>query len=231
MLRQKRRVRGAVSHRRQRVRDRRAGLPTSNSRRRLRARLRPSGKLNRRRAAVATTSGSVVTQISAEEQRTHVRYVTAVKNFEAGVRLFQKQNYEKAREIFEKLAGSSLHEVANRAETYLRLCERKLGRTELAPRTAPDYYNLGVAQLNARNLKTAVEYLNKADRLRPNQDHVRYALAAAHTLLGNVEGALEHLRAAIEFRAANRFLARKDEDFRSLAADPRFRRLLYPEVS
>jgi tetratricopeptide (TPR) repeat protein len=159
-----------------------------------------------------------------------VRYVTAVKNFEAGVRLFQKQNYEKAKEVFEKLAGGPAYEVANRAETYLRLCERKLGRKEVAPKTAADYYDRGVAQLNARNLERAIEYLNRADRLEPNQDHVRYALAAAQALLRNVEAALEHLKAAIELRPANRFLARKDEDFRWLAADPRFRRLVHPEV-
>lgn len=180
---------------------------------------------------MARTSRSLAAQASAEEQRAHVRYVAAVKNFEAGVRLFRKQSYEKARAIFEKLAGGPTHEVANRAETYLRLCEQKLSRTELAPRTAADYYNLGVAQLNARNLETAVEYFNKADRLGPNQDHVRYALAAAHALLGNVESALVHLKAAIELRAASRFLASRDEDFRSLTADLRFRRLLRPEVS
>ena len=173
----------------------------------------------------------MMTQGSAEEQRTHLQYLTAVKNFEAGVRFFQKQNYEKAKQVFEKLAGGSPHKVASRAKTYLHLCEQKLSRTELAPKTAADYYNLGVAQLNARNFETAIEYLNRADRLGPNQDHVRYALAAALTLLGNVEAALEHLKAAIELRPANRFLARKDEDFQLLADDPRFRRLLHPGVS
>jgi tetratricopeptide (TPR) repeat protein len=191
----------------------------------------PADKAARRRAAMSRSPGSLAAQASAEEQRSRARYVAAVRNFEAGVRFFQKQSYKKAKDIFENLAAGSAREVANRAETYLRLCEQKLSRTELAPRTAADYYNLGVAQLNARNLETAVEYLNKADRLGPNQDHVHYALAAAHALLGNVGSALEHLKAAIELRAANRFVASKDEDFRSLASDPRFRRLLHPEAS
>lgn len=205
-------------------------LANKTAQRPLRARLRASGKPSRQRAVTPRTSSSVATQAWAGEQRAHVRYVTAVKNFEAGVRLFQKQNYERAKEVFEKLAGSPAYEVANRAETYLRLCEQKLGRKEVAPKTAADYYDVGVAQLNARDLERAIESLNRADRLGPNQDHVRYALAAAHALLRNVDAALEHLKAAIELRPANRFLARKDEDFRGLAADPRFRRLVHPEV-
>jgi tetratricopeptide (TPR) repeat protein len=209
--------------------SRRGLLANKPARRPLRARLRASGRPGRRRAATPRTSSSAATQV-AGEQRAHARYVTAVKNFEAGVRLFQKQNYERAKEVFEKLACGPAYEVANRAETYLRLCEQKLGRKEAAPKTAADYYDVGVAQLNARDLERAIGSLNRADRLGPNQDHVRYALAAAHALLHNVDAALEHLKAAIGLRPANRFLARKDEDFRGLAADPRFRRLVHPEV-
>jgi tetratricopeptide (TPR) repeat protein len=170
-------------------------------------------------------------QEPAEKQRAHLQYLTAVKNFEVGLRYLQKQNYKKSKEIFEKLASGSAHEVANRARVYLRMCERKLSRAESLPKTAADYYDLGVAQLNARNLDSAIEHLNKADRLRPNQDHVQYALAAAHALLGNVEVALGHLKSAVALRPANRFLACKDEDFQSLVGDPRFRRLRQSEAS
>jgi tetratricopeptide (TPR) repeat protein len=170
-------------------------------------------------------------QEPAENQRAQLQYLAAVKNFEVGLRHLQKQNYEKSKEIFEKLASGSAHEVANRARVYLRMCERKLSRAGSLPKTAADYYDLGVAQLNARNLDSAIQYLSKADRLGPNQDHVQYALAAAHTLLGNVEAALGHLKSAIALRRANRFLACKDEDFQSLVDDPRFRRLLRSEAT
>ena len=160
-----------------------------------------------------------------------MQYLAAVKNFEVGLRYLQKQNYAKSKEIFEKLASGSAHEVANRARVYLRMCERKLSRAGSLPKTAADNYDLGVAQLNARNLDSAIEHLSKADRLGPNQDHVQYVLAAAHTLLGNVEAALGHLKSAIALRPANRFLACKDEDFQSLVDDPRFRRLLRSEAT
>lgn len=207
------------------MRERPSGLSVAKrARPRLRPVLRPSGELNRQPALRPPPA-------RAEEQRAHLSYLAAVRSFEAGVRYFQKQNYEKAKEVFEKLAGGAAHEVSSRAQVYLRLCEQKLFHAESEPKTAADFYNLGVAQLNARNLDLAIEYLNKAERLAANQDHVRYALAAAHALQGNVEAALQHLKVALDLRPANRFLACKDEDFQSLAGDPRFQRLLHPEVS
>jgi tetratricopeptide (TPR) repeat protein len=87
---------------------------------------------------------------------------------------------------------------------------------------------MGIACLNARRLELAVEHLSKADKLRPNQDHVRYALAASHALLGTIDEALAHLEVALALRPENRIYARRDEDFLGLADDPRFRQLVNP---
>jgi len=154
------------------------------------------------------------------------QYVAAIKSFEAGVRLFQRQSLAKARRIFEKLSASTYPEVADRARLHLRLCEQRKSRPDPPPRTAQDYYVLGVAELNARDLQSAVEHLKRADRLEPNGEHVRYALAAAHALQGNTDVALEHLKVAIALRPGNSFQARLDEDFRALASDHRFRKLV-----
>jgi tetratricopeptide (TPR) repeat protein len=165
-----------------------------------------------------------------ERQRIDAQYQAAVKNFDAAIRAFQRQNYERAMEVFEKLAGSEFPEIADRARVHLRLCEQKVSRSGPAPKTAEEHYTLGVAALNARELDRAVEHLSKADKLRPKRDHIRYALASVHALLGNVDAALEQLEVAIKLRPANRFQARRDEDFQGLASDPRFRRLVYPEL-
>ncbi len=163
---------------------------------------------------------------STQQRRIEAHYQAAVKNFETAVGAFQKRNFEKAKELFAKLAASPSGEVAIRAETYLRMCERKLHPTLPVAKTAAELYDLGIAQLNARQLDAAIESLKRAFALSPNQEYIRYALAAAHAQQGNVEAALEHLKAAIELRSANRYLARRDEDFQPLAADPRFGRLL-----
>jgi tetratricopeptide (TPR) repeat protein len=149
-----------------------------------------------------------------------------VKNYELGARAFHKRNYERAKEIFEKLASTGVAGVAERARVHLRLCEQKLSRPSPPPRKAEDLYTLGVGALNSRRLDDAIEYLNKAQKSEPKVEHICYALAAAYSLRGDAEAALHHLREAIILRPQNRIQARRDEDFQALAADARFRDLV-----
>ena len=151
----------------------------------------------------------------------------AVRNFELGARAFQKQNYQKAREIFEKLASSDVAGVAERARVHLQLCEQKLSRPSPPPRKAEDLYTLGVGALNSRRLDDAIEYLNKAHKSAPKLEHICFALAAAYSLRGDAEDALQHLREAISLHPQNRFQAKRDEDFQALATDARFRELVF----
>jgi len=195
---------------------------SGTGRRRLRA--RGNGHPARRNTAPAHSAASVAAKL-----RSDPRYSAAVKNFEAATRYFLKEQYAKAREVFEKIAAEAPVEVAERARVHLRLCEQKMTESSAAPRNATDNYNLGVAALNARKLDQAIEYLRRADRSAPDREEIRYALAAAFALQGSPEAALELLKAAIELRPGNRFQARMDEDFQSLADDPRFRKLTQSE--
>jgi tetratricopeptide (TPR) repeat protein len=154
-------------------------------------------------------------------------FQTAVKNFELGARAFHKQNYEKAKEIFEKLASTGIEGVAERARVHLRLCEQRLSRPSPPPRKAEDLYTLGVGALNSRRLDDAIEYLGKAQKSEPKVEHICYALAAAYSLRGDAGAALQHLREAIILRPQNRIQARRDEDFQGLAADVRFKDLVF----
>jgi tetratricopeptide (TPR) repeat protein len=161
-----------------------------------------------------------------EEHHIDAQYLSAVRRFDEAARAFWNQNYEKAKELFDKLASGEVREVAERARVHLQLCNQKLGGPAPRPKTAEEYYTLGVGAVNARNLHEAIEHLGRADKLAPNQEHIRYALATAHALEGNAGAALEHLKSAITLRPANRIQARHDEDLAGLAADPRFRRLV-----
>ncbi len=187
--------------------------------------------MNRRTRVIRTRHKGIVPRNSVEKHGSNAQLLTAVKSFESAARYFQKQNYEKAKQILEKLVSTAPPEVADRARVHLRLCCQRLGQTAAAPKTAGEYHVLGVTELNARNLDLAVEHLTKAYKLQPKQEEIRYALAAAHALQGNADAALEHLKAAIELRPQNRFQVRQDEDFQSLTADPRFKSLVLSEDS
>jgi tetratricopeptide (TPR) repeat protein len=164
----------------------------------------------------------------AAKAQVEIPYQTAIRHFEVGVRAFQKQDYAKAAEVFEKLVDIDAREVAERAQVHLRLCRQRTGRVGPGPKSADEYYALGVACLNTRDLIRAVENLAKADKLKPHQDHIQYALAVSHALRGNADEAFAHLEAAFALRPENRIHARRDEDFHGIATDPRFRRLVHP---
>ena len=174
---------------------------------------------------MARTRQPSVTQAT-DLRQPDVVFLSAVKNYELGARALHRQNFEKAKEIFEKLASSGVAGIAERARVHLRLCEHKLRRPIPAPKKPDDLYALGVGALNSRRLDDAIEYLDKAQKSAPKLEHVCYALAAAYSLRGDAEGALRNLKEAISLRPENRIQARRDEDFRRLAADTRFRELV-----
>ena len=218
-----------ASTRKSRARRARTASANGNGAGRIRVRSRAaSNKKAQRHVTPATTAASKRAPAITEMDRSDPQFKAALKSFSVATRYFQKQDYEKAREIFEKVAAGAARDLAERARVHMVLCGQKLGRTGPTPKTASDYYDLGVAKLNARELGQAIDLLNKADKANPHGEHIQYALAAAHAIQGNSEAALGHLKDAIALRSGNRYQARYDDDFQSLTADPRFQRLVSP---
>ena len=225
MVRRKKRVHSRAVARRRGGRaksvkavSRRASRPS------VRIRLRRSGAAGARRGSKVARPAA--TPESRASQRADALYQAAVKNFESGAKLFQKHHYDKALEIFEKLSAEAPAEVGSRAEAYKRMCEQRIRPSTPQAKGSGEYYDLGIAQLNARNLDAALESLTRAQKGSSDQEHIRYALAAVHALKGHSDAALEHLAAAIRLRPVNRTLAARDGDFAPLAHDPRFRQLI-----
>jgi len=164
--------------------------------------------------------------VSLEMDRNDPRFVAALRDFDAAVRSFRNENFSRAQELFEKVAAGPARELAERARVHVVLCQQRRARSAPAPKGTEDNYNLGIAELNARHLDAAIEYLSRADRLGDEQEHVKYALAAAHALRGEADLAIGFLQSAIELRPRNRYLARSDADFESLASEARFKALI-----
>jgi tetratricopeptide (TPR) repeat protein len=150
-------------------------------------------------------------------------------SFEAAMKLFHARDLKRAREVFLQAAEGPERDVANRARLHMAMCDRRLEQAAPKLRSAEDYYTYGVAQINARNVADARAHLEQALRLAPAADHIYYALALAQALGGDLAGAHENLKRAIELDPRNRIMARQDADFAPLANQPPFDVLLYPE--
>jgi tetratricopeptide (TPR) repeat protein len=168
----------------------------------------------------------MTTRPSVAKKKTEARYQAAVKNLELALRHMHRGNYTRAAEIFQKLVTDPIHELAHRARVHLHHCQHQLNPPVYAPKSAEDFYNLGVFELNSHALDLAIAHLAKAARMKPALDHIHYALAAAYALRGDPDPALQHLGKALALRPESRFQAQADQDLASLAHDPRFRQLL-----
>ena len=172
------------------------------------------------------TAASPPTAATAEEPWNSQKQLAA---FEAAMKFFHARELPQARTLFHRAAEGPERDVANRARLHGVMCDRRLEQETVSLRTGEDYYNYGIALINQRKLAEAREHLQKALELAPGADHIYYGLAAAQALSGDVAGAYDNLRRAIELVPRNRALARQDADFSPVAGQPSFEALLYPE--
>jgi tetratricopeptide (TPR) repeat protein len=149
--------------------------------------------------------------------------------FEEAIRLFHREDYAQAKELFEKAATGPAREMAHAARVHARMCEQRIDRSAPALDTADDHYNYAVALINRNELQAAEKHLREGVRLTPQGDHIHYALALARGLRGDIQQARESLKRAIDLDPRNRIHARNDPDFAELAQHPAILALLFPE--
>ena len=152
-----------------------------------------------------------------------------LSSFEAAMKLFHARKLGEARALFETAAAGPERDVAQRARLHIAMCDRRLEQVAPPLHSAEDYYNYGVAMINARRIAEARMHLERALEMAPGTDHIHYALALAQALGGDPAGAYENLKRAIELEPRNRIMARQDADFAPLANQPPFDVLIYPE--
>jgi len=155
----------------------------------------------------------------------------ALKQYESAIKLMYSQDFEGARTIFARIIGSNPddNEIRERVKTHLRLCEQKMARKPSAPKTLEEHYDVGVALMNQGRYEEARDHYQKALKLNPQSDFVIYAIAALSCRTGDLDNALTSLKAAIQLRPDNRYLAQHDSDFEPLMQDARFISIIFPE--
>lgn len=178
------------------------------------------GPARRRPADAAASAAAAEARSLAQAQ---------VKAFEQAVRLFHAAKFAEAREQFAKAVSGPNRAMGHNAELHIRMCDRRLAKPVVDLKTAEEHYNYGVAMVNARNLTVAHQHLETALKLQPDADHVYYALALCKGLSGDIDGAYENLKRAIDLEPRNRISARQDADFGGFSTNPQIQQLLFPD--
>lgn len=151
-----------------------------------------------------------------------------LRAFEHAVKIFNRRQYAEAKPLFESLPTKFPQEVEiiARAQMYIQVCNQKLTHAPHAPRSADELYDRGVYALNIGDFTQARAFFEKALRMKPDEPHLLYSLAATHAQTGAHEQALDYLHRTIQLQPRYRAQALNDSDFSGLRHNKRFLELL-----
>jgi tetratricopeptide (TPR) repeat protein len=154
----------------------------------------------------------------------------AFQHYQSAVGLLQQGKFEKAQTAFEKMLPSAPIELLDRCKMYISTCQRQLAVHRLTFLTPEENYDYAISQLNTGYYEEAREQFEGILTGHPRADYAFYGLALLDAITGRTQDCLGNLAKAIELNPRNRLQARVDNDFQSMADDPRFTELLYPEI-
>jgi len=140
--------------------------------------------------------------------------------------LFHSGRFGEAKALFEAASKGAIREMAHSARLHIRMCDQRLASAVPELATAEERYNYAVALMNRREFQAARQHLEQAVRMSSGGDHLHYALALCLGALGDLDGASQQLRRAIEIHPRNRAMARSDPDFADLVRRPPLSELL-----
>jgi tetratricopeptide (TPR) repeat protein len=153
----------------------------------------------------------------------------AVENYQQALKLLQERKFERAKTLFQKVIGSGVRELADRAAVHMTTCEQHLTRSSTSFKTPEEHYDYAVSLMNVGDFVGAREHLEKILKQSPKADYGWYGMGVLECLTGHAEDSLKALTEAIRLNPATRFQARNDSDLKNLMDDPRFTELIYPE--
>jgi tetratricopeptide (TPR) repeat protein len=154
----------------------------------------------------------------------------AFQHYMAAVQLLQQGKFERALAAFEKMLPTAPIELLDRCKMYVSTCQRQLESRKLSFLTPEEHYDYAISQLNTGSYEEAREQFEGILSGHPGADYAFYGLALLDAMTGRTQDCLGNLSRAIELNPKNRLQARVDNDFQSMADDPRFTELLYPEI-
>jgi tetratricopeptide (TPR) repeat protein len=158
------------------------------------------------------------------------KFAAAVESYQVGLKAMQERKFDKAKAAFQKVIAGGSRELADRANVFLNTCNQHMAKPSTSFKTPEEHYDYAVSLMNLGDYVVAREHLDKIIKQAPAADYAWYGLSLLNCLTGHQEEALRQLSEAIKLNPRYRFQARNDSDFRTLADDPRFTELIYPEI-
>jgi tetratricopeptide (TPR) repeat protein len=150
--------------------------------------------------------------------------------YESALKLMQSGKYERAHEAFTKMLASAPIDLADRIRMYISACVAQIHKGITNFQSHEERYDYAISLLNHGHYEDAREHFQAIILEEGSADYAFYGLALLASMTGDTDGCLEHLTEAIRLNGQNRLQARNDSDFESVADDPRFTDLLYPEA-
>jgi tetratricopeptide (TPR) repeat protein len=177
----------------------------------------------------AKPSGKPVKAVAPPPHRS--TYADAVSLYERGMQALQAKRYREASETLKAVIArfpeeKELHE---RAQLYIRVCERQLTPLDSTPKTPEEQVYAATLAINSGQVDRAIALLSAALQRDSENDPAEYMLGVAFSLKGDVGAALVHIKRALELNPDNRELVRKEpdldavrqtEDIRAILAAP-----------
>jgi tetratricopeptide (TPR) repeat protein len=152
-----------------------------------------------------------------------------VTQYEAAIKLIYAGKFDKAHEAFTKLLTEAPADIAPSIRNYLHACEAETSKTSAKFGTPEERYDYAISLLNHGHYEDAREHFETILKSDHQADYAFYGMALLAAMTCDSPRCIEHLAEAIRLNPQNRLFARNDSDFESVADDPSFTELLYPE--
>jgi len=145
-------------------------------------------------------------------------YAEAVGTYERAMRALQAKRYRDAAQLLKTVITTypEEKELLERAQLYLRVCERQLAPLDATPKTPEERIYAATLALNSGDVERAVALLNAALALDASNDHAHYMLGVALATSGNATAAVAHLDRAVALNPETRDLIAKEPEFEAL---------------
>ncbi len=155
-------------------------------------------------------------------------HVEAMEVYERGISALQQKRYGEASKLLQTVidAYPDEKELHERAQVYLNICRRQAVPLDATPKTFEERLYAATLAINAGAYDEGLVRLGELAVESPDDDHVQFMLAIAHSLKGDLARAWPNLQRAVELNDENRLLARQDADLEALRRDPQFRQIV-----